>query len=195
MKFHVRQSAIKWLELLYQMSQKNLKTLEKILISKKILFKKIAIMHGKGELSKSKGSICNILRGTANICNILPRPAVSNVLVVFELKRDLKYRRHVYFEPVCPHITHQAHADLKSHNEFYEDISVAKGLSREDMFRLFEIVEIQGENKNVTEKIISNRKEMSENRNDTETEYASIKDLLNMHRTPSNETTSCLILR
>ena len=122
-------------------------------------------------------------------------PAVSNVLVVFELKRDLKYRRHVYFDPVCPHITHQAHADLKSHNEFYEDISVAKGLSREDMFRLFEIVEIQGENKNVTEKIISNRKEMSENRNDTETEYASIKDLLNMHKTPSNETTSCLILR
>ena len=152
-------------------------------------------MHGKGELSKSKGSICNILRGTANICNILSRPAVSNVLVVFELKRDLKYRRHVYFEPVCPHITHQAHADLKSRNEFYEDISVAKGLSREDMFRLFEIVEIQGENKNVTEKIISNRKEMSENRNDTETEYASIKDLLNMHKTPSNETTSCLILR
>ena len=36
---------------------------------------------------------------------------------------------------------------------------------------------------------------MSENRNDTETEYASIKDLLNMHRTPSNETACCLILR
>ena len=30
---------------------------------------------------------------------------------------------------------------------------------------------------------------MSENRNDTETDYASVKDPLNMHRTASNETT------
>ena len=111
-------------------------------------------MHGKEELSKSKGSICNILIGTANICNILPRPAVSNILIVFELKRDLKYRSHVYFELVCPLITHQVHAYLKSRIKFYEDISVVKGLSREHIFRFSEIVEIQGQNKNVTEKII-----------------------------------------
>ena len=35
--------------------------LETILISKKILFKKVAIMHGKGELTKLKGNICNIV--------------------------------------------------------------------------------------------------------------------------------------
>lgn len=35
--------------------------LEKILISKKILFKKVAIMHGKGELTKLKGNISNIV--------------------------------------------------------------------------------------------------------------------------------------
>ena len=32
----------------------------------------------KGEFSKIKGSICNIPIETANICNILPRSAVSN---------------------------------------------------------------------------------------------------------------------
>ena len=57
------------------------------------------------------------------------------------------------------------------------------------MFRFSYILEVQGQNKNVTEKIISDRKEVSENRNDTETEYASVEDPLNMCRTASNETT------
>ena len=61
---------------------KDLKKLEKVLISKRILFKKIAIMHGKGEIFKIKGSICNIPIEAANICNILPRLAVSNGLIV-----------------------------------------------------------------------------------------------------------------
>ena len=58
---------------------KILKKLEKLLISERILFKKIAIIHGKGEFSKVMGSICNILTETANIyCNTLTKPAVSN---------------------------------------------------------------------------------------------------------------------
>ena len=76
---------------------KYLKKLEKDLISKRIILKKIAIMHGKGEFAKIKGSICNIPIETANICNILPRPADSNGLIVVKLKQDLKYRVHVYF--------------------------------------------------------------------------------------------------
>ena len=76
---------------------KYLKKLEKDLISKRIIFKKIAIMHGKGEFANIKGSICNIPIETANICNILPRPADSNGLIVVKLKQDLKYRVHVYF--------------------------------------------------------------------------------------------------
>ena len=90
-----------------------LRKLEKVLISKKLLFKKLAIMHGKGEFSKIKGSICNIPVEVANICNILPRPAVSNGLIVVKLKRDLKYRGHVYFEPVRQHIIYQALTYLK----------------------------------------------------------------------------------
>ena len=93
--------------------RKNFKKLEKALISKRILFKEIAIMHGKGEFSKIKGSICKNSIETANICNILPRPTVSNGLVVVKLKRDLKYKGHVYFEPVRPNIVYQALAYLK----------------------------------------------------------------------------------
>ena len=58
----------------------------------RIIFKKLAIMHGKGEFAKIKGSICNILIETANICNNLPIPADSNGLIVVKLKGDLKYR-------------------------------------------------------------------------------------------------------
>ena len=35
----------------------NLKKLEKVLICQRTLFKKIAIMHGKGEFSKTKGKL------------------------------------------------------------------------------------------------------------------------------------------
>ena len=55
-------------------------------------------------------------------------------------------------------------------------ISIAKCLSSEDMLRFSDIVENQGQSKNVTEKIITDRKEVSENRNDNETEYTSVED-------------------
>ena len=128
---------------------KNLKKIEKIHeISKKTSLK-IAIMHGKGEFSKIKGRICNIPIETANIYNILPRPAVSNGLVQVKLKRDIKYSGHLCFQRVRPHITYQALAYLKSHNKFYEDISIAKDRSSDVLIRFLYIVEIQGKNKNV----------------------------------------------
>ena len=76
---------------------------------------------------------------------------------------------HVYFEPVRPQVIYQTFSYLKSRKKFYENISIPKGLSSEDMFRLSDIAEIQGQNKNVTEKNFSDRKEVSENRNGTET--------------------------
>ena len=91
---------------------KDLKRLEKVLIFTEILFKKIAIMHGKGEFSKIKGSIWNLIE-TTNICNFLPSSSVSNGLIVIKLKLDFKYRGHVYFEPECPHIIYQALTYLK----------------------------------------------------------------------------------
>ena len=85
---------------------------------------------------------------------------VSNGLIFASLKRDFKYRRHVYFEPIWPHVIYQAIAYLKSHNKFYEDISIAKSLLNEKIFRFSSIVEIQRKNKSVTEKLISDGKEM-----------------------------------
>ena len=120
------------------------------------MLKKLATVHGKVEFSQIKGSICHIPKETANICNILPKPAVSNRLVV-KLRRDLKYRGHVYFEPVCPQIIYHTLAYLKPHNKLYENTSIGKGLSSEDMLGFFDIVEIQGQNRNVTEKNISDR--------------------------------------
>ena len=71
---------------------------------KVLIFKRI--LDGKGGFLKIKGTICNILRETENICNILPRIVVSNGLIVFKLKRDVKCRSNVYFEPVRPHIVY-----------------------------------------------------------------------------------------
>ena len=41
------------------------------------------------------------------------------------------------FEPVRPHIIYQVLSYLKSDNKFYEDISIAKGLSSEDIVEVF----------------------------------------------------------
>ena len=115
---------------------------------------------------------------------------ISNGLIVVKLKRNLKYKGHIYFQPVRPHIVYQALTYLKSYNKFYQDISIAKGLSGEDMFKFSDIVEIQGESECVTEKNVFDGKEMTENINDrSETDFTSVKDPLNMHRTAPNEIT------
>ena len=44
---------------------KDLRNLDKILISKRIIFRKITVMHGKEEFAKVKGSICSIPIETA----------------------------------------------------------------------------------------------------------------------------------
>ena len=89
-------------------------------------------MQEKDYFFKIKGIICNVSIETANICYILPRPAVSNGLVFVKLKQDHKYMGHAYFEPVCPHIIYQVLACLKSQNKFYEDIPIRKYLSSEE---------------------------------------------------------------
>ena len=61
----------------------------------------------KGEFAKVKGNICNMPIEAANICNILPRPADSNRLIVVKFKRDLKYIGYVHFEPVRPNVIYQ----------------------------------------------------------------------------------------
>ena len=60
------------------------------------------------------------------------------------------------------------------------------------MFRFFDIVEIQVEIESFIEKIILDGTEMSERINDTGTEYASVEDPLNTHKTTWNEVTLIL---
>ena len=82
----------------------DLKKFEKLHISNRILFRKMAIMHGKGAFFKSKGSICNIPMKAGNLCDVLPKPALFNGLIVAKLKRDLKCRGLLCFKPVRPYI-------------------------------------------------------------------------------------------
>ena len=64
----------------------NFEEIWKVLILKRMLFKKIEKIQGKGEFSKNKG---NIPTEAANTCNILWTPELSNWLIVVRLKRDL----------------------------------------------------------------------------------------------------------
>ena len=103
-----------------------LKRLERVLISEKILFKKVTIMP-KGNFPKLKGSICNVPIDTVDISDVLPRGADSNGLVVIKLKRKLTYRGHVYFEAVRPELLNQALMYLKENNPIYSDVSLDIG--------------------------------------------------------------------
>ena len=80
-------------------------------------------------------------------------------------------------------------AYLKLHKKFSEDNSIEKCASSDDMFRFSNIVEIQKEHEIVIERIISYENEMGKKkRTDTETEYVSVEDSLNIFRSASSKT-------
>ena len=71
---------------------RDLRRLERVLVAKRILFKKVTVML-RGQSPKVKGSICNILISEIdNNCNSLPRPADSNGVIIVAA-----YRGHVLF--------------------------------------------------------------------------------------------------
>ena len=62
--------------------------LERLLLSRGILFKKVTVMP-KGKSLKIKGSICNIPVSEVDVnCNMLPRPADSNGLIIVKLEQS-----------------------------------------------------------------------------------------------------------
>ena len=101
----------------------SLNRLEKILISKRILFKKISIMP-KGQQSKVKGAICNIPVRADKVSACLPHGMESNGLIFVKLKRKLSFRGHVVFESVRPDMTKSALEYLKGANPFYSDVLI-----------------------------------------------------------------------
>ena len=102
----------------------NIRRLERFLVSRRILFKKVTVMP-KGKSLKIKGNICNIpvLKVDVNY-NILLRPADSNGLIIVKLKRKLEYRGHVVFEAVRLNVVIQFFEFFRSHNDLYSDIEI-----------------------------------------------------------------------
>ena len=98
---------------------RDLRGLERVLVAKRILFKKITVMP-KGQSPKVKGSICNIpISEIDNNCNSLPRPADSNGVIIVKLKRTAG---HGLFEPVRPRLIESLLQYLKKHNDLYRNI-------------------------------------------------------------------------
>ena len=103
---------------------RGVRRLERVLVTKRILFKKVAIMP-KDQSPKVKGSICNIpISEIDNNCNSLPRPADSNGVIIVKLKREATYRGHVLFEPVIPRLIESLLQYLKKHNHLYRNIEI-----------------------------------------------------------------------
>ena len=84
---------------------RNLQKLEKIIIAKRLLFKKMTIMP-KGQCPKIKSAICNVLINTDDICKVLPRGMDKNGLVQLCLKKRLNFKSLVLFEAVRPKVVH-----------------------------------------------------------------------------------------
>ena len=100
-----------------------IRKLEKVLIAKRLLFKKITIMP-RGQMEKISGTICNIPINTTNATNMLPQPADSNGLVIVKLKRKLEYHDHVLFEPVRPVFLKSFLNYLRTNNHLYQDVVI-----------------------------------------------------------------------
>ena len=67
----------------------DIRRLERLLVSRRILFKKVTVMP-KGKSLKIKGSICNIPVSEVDVnCNMLPRPADSNGLIKTETQTSV----------------------------------------------------------------------------------------------------------
>lgn len=78
-----------------------LNKLERVLISRRTLFKKNSIIQ-KGIFPKLKLIICNIPINVVDITYVFSRGAHSNGLIVVKLKHKLRYKIRVYFKTVLP---------------------------------------------------------------------------------------------
>ena len=100
-----------------------LNRLEQILISKRILFKKIAVMP-KGQQQKIKGAICNVPIQVEAVNNCLPQGIDSSGVLFVKLKRKLAYRGHVVFESVRPEQLNEALKYFLKFNPFYSNVLI-----------------------------------------------------------------------
>ena len=102
---------------------RNVRRLERVLISRRILFKKIAFMP-KGQSPKLKGAFCNIPIKMINVSDVFSRQADNNGIVLVKLKRKLEYRGHVYFVGVRPEFILIILQYLKLNNLLYKNVII-----------------------------------------------------------------------
>ena len=99
----------------------DIRRLERLLVSRRILFKRVTVMS-KGKSLKTKGSICNIPVAEVDVnCNMLPRSADSNGLIIVKLKGKLEFKGHVVFGAVRSDVVNQFLEFPRSHNDLYAD--------------------------------------------------------------------------
>lgn len=78
---------------------KSVRSLEKVLIARKLLFKKITVLP-KGQSPKMQ--FCNIPVDVLDVCNTMSCAAGSSGLAIAKLKQRLEYAGHVFLESVHP---------------------------------------------------------------------------------------------
>ena len=104
-EYHIRQlqtSLVDFVENLPKQFQ-DINRLERLLASRRIIFKKVTVKPKAGKSLKMKGSICNIPVIEVDVnSNTLPRATDNNGLLIVKLKRKLEYESHVIFEVVRP---------------------------------------------------------------------------------------------
>ena len=115
-----------------------LNRLERTLISKRILFKKITIMP-KGQQPKIRGAVCNIPIQADAVSNVLPRSADNDGVVLVKLKRKIEIKGHVYFESVRSCFVEIALNYLKGHNRFYSNVLINLENINQDLLCLSDI--------------------------------------------------------
>ena len=89
----------------------------------RLLFKKIVIVR-RGQMSKLKGAVCNVLVSVDETCNSLPRGSDSPGLILVTLKKKRSFHGHVYLDSVCPEIIKCALLYLKVNNKFDNEIEI-----------------------------------------------------------------------
>ena len=102
---------------------RDLQKLEKVIIAKRLLFKKVTIMP-QGQCPKIKGRICNDPINADDICKVLPRGMDNNGVVQVCLKKRINFKSHVLFEAVRPKVVHDVLDFLKKNNSLYYDIDI-----------------------------------------------------------------------
>ena len=105
---------------------RDLRKLEKIIIAKQLLFKKVTIMP-KAQCPKIKGAICNVPVNADDICKVLPGGMDNNGVVQLCLKKKLNFKSHVLFEAVRPKVVHGVLDFFKKNNARYYDIDINLG--------------------------------------------------------------------